>query len=327
MPLIENSDYSAPRYFRNPHVQTIFASKLRLVPRQPFVRERIETPDGDFFDVDWIQRGSKRVVVVLHGLGGSTASTYIPAFARVAADNGWDVACMNFRGCSGEPNRLFRSYHSGATEDPLHLLQLAHERDGYRHVAIVGFSLGGNVTLKLLGELGGDTPHWLCGAVAYASPTDLASCARLLARPGLTLYMRRFIVLLSTHLEEKNRRFPGLLKVPPSRIRRFKRFHEFDEVYTAPAHGFASAEDYWARASSRPFIPRIRVPTLLVNSLDDPFLTHDCHPLEEARANGNFWFETTTHGGHVGWVTPRSAGGRAAWWHERRGMKFLNALA
>lgn len=327
MPLIENSDYSAPRFFRNPHVQTIFASKLRLVPRQPFVRERVETPDGDFFDVDWLRRGSRRVVVVLHGLGGSTESPYVPAFARVATDNGWEVACMNFRGCSGEPNRLFRSYHSGATEDPLHLLRLIHDRDGYEHVAIAGFSLGGNVTLKLLGELGSEAPHWLCGAVAFAAPTDLASCAELLARPGLTLYMRRFIVLLSAHLDEKNRRFPGRLRVPPARIRRFKRFHEFDEAYTAPAHGFASAEDYWARASSRPFIPRIRVPTLLVNSLDDPFLTHECHPLEEARANGNFWFETTIHGGHVGWVTPRAAGGRMAWWHERRAMKFLSALA
>lgn len=324
MPLIENSDYSAPRFFRNPHVQTVFASKLRLVPRQPFVRERVETPDGDFFDVDWLRSGNKRAIVVLHGLGGSTDSPYIPAFARVASDNGWDVACMNLRGCSGEPNRLFRSYHSGATEDPLQLLQLVHGRDGYESVAIAGFSLGGNITLKLLGELGGNAPHWLCGGVAFATPTDLASCAERLARPGLRLYMWRFIRLLCRNIDDKNRRFPGQMKVPPAQIRRMRTFLEFDGAYTAPAHGFASAVDYWARASSRPFIPRIRVPTLLINSLDDPFLTHACHPLEEARANGNFWFETTTHGGHMGWVTPRSAGGRTAWWHERRAIGFLD---
>jgi len=326
MPLIEQSGYKAPPLFRNPHVQTIYASKARVVWRLPFARERIETPDGDFFDVDWVRRGNKRLIIVLHGLGGSTRSRYVPAFGRQALAHGWDIACVNYRGCSGEPNRLFGSYHSGATEDPAQLIQLAHARDGYEQVAIAGFSLGGNITLKLLGELGASAPPWLCGSVAFAAPTHLASCADVLAGPSMRPYMRRFIVLLSRHLDVKNARFPGRLKATPAQIRRMRRFHEFDEAVTAPAHGFASAQDYWARASSKPLLPRIAVPVLLVSALDDPFLSPECHPFDEARASAHLTFEPTTHGGHVGWVTPWRPRLHGAWWHESRALEFLDAL-
>jgi predicted alpha/beta-fold hydrolase len=326
MPLIEHSGYNAPRLFRNPHAQTIYASKVRVVWRLPFARERIETPDGDFFDVDWVRRGNKRLVVVLHGLGGSTRSRYVPAFGRQALAHGWDVACMNYRGCSGEPNRLFGSYHSGATEDPLYLIELAHARAGYERVALAGFSLGGNITLKLLGDLGPSAPSWLCGAVAFAAPTHLASCADVLARPAMRAYMGRFIVLLSQHLDEKNAHFPGRLKATPAQIRRMRRFHEFDEAFTAPAHGFASAQDYWARASSKSLLARIAVPTLLINALDDPFLSPECHPFDEARASAHLTFEPTTLGGHVGWVTPWSPRLDGAWWHESRAMEFLDGV-
>jgi predicted alpha/beta-fold hydrolase len=326
MPLIEHSGYKAPWLFRNPHFQTIYASKVRVVWRLPFARERIETPDADFFDVDWVRRGNKRLVIILHGLGGSTRSRDVPAFGRQALAHGWDIACVNYRGCSGEPNRLFRSYHSGATEDPLQLLELAHTRDGYERVGFAGFSLGGNITLKLLGELGSTAPRWLCGAVALAAPTHLASCADVLARVEMRAYMRRFIVVLSQHLDVKNTRFPGVLKATPARIRRMRRFHEFDEAVTAPANGFASAQDYWARASSKPLLPRIAVPTLLISALDDPFLSPECHPFDEARASAHLTFEPTIRGGHVGWVTPWSARGNGAWWHETRAMDFLEAF-
>lgn len=322
MPLIENSGYTAPRLFRNPHVQTIFASKVRIVWKLPFARERIETPDGDFFDVDWVRRGNRRLVVILHGLTGSTRSRYVPAFGSVALAHGWDCACMNFRGCSGVPNRTLRSYHSGETGDPLRLLELAHSRDGYERVALAGFSLGGNVTLKLVGEFGDSPPPWFCGAVAFSAPTDLATSAEQMALPSRSPYMMRFIRVLSQELRYKMLKFPGQIKVPDAGINRMQTFREFDDVYTAPVHGFTSAEDYWARASSRPLIPRITVPTLLINALDDPFLTPECHPLEEARASEHFTFEPTTHGGHVGWV---SFGKGGAFWDELRAMDFLDA--
>lgn len=326
MPLIEHSTYTEPAFFRNPHLQTIYASKVRFVRRLPFERERIETPDGDFFDVDRVRRGNRRLVIILHGLAGCTRSRYVQAFARVALAMGWDCACMNFRGCSGVPNRLYRSYHSGATEDPAQLVEIAGTRDGYTRVAIVGFSLGGNVALKLLGDLGASHPPWLCGGVAMSAPTDLATSARLMATPGRRPYMWRFIRMLSKTLGEKNRRFPGRLKTSAHLLAHMRTFEEFDGAYTAPAHGFKDARDYWAKASSRPVLPAIAVPTLLINSLDDPFLSPECHPFEEARASASFTFEPTTHGGHVGWVTPRTPGNNGAWWHELRAMEFLDGI-
>jgi len=323
MPLIENSTYAAPRFFKNPHVQTLFAAKVRIVWKQPYKRERIETSDGDFFDVDWVRKGNRRLVIILHGLTGSTKSRYVPAFARVALARGWDCACMNFRGCSGEPNRLFRSYHSGATEDPAQLLDIAGTRDGYKKVAVVGFSLGGNVALKLLGDLGASPPPWLVGGVAFAAPTHLATSARLMALPERRPYMWRFIRVLSVNLKERNRKFPGRVRIPLAEIDQMRTFEEFDNAYTAPAHGFTDAHDYWARASSRPVLPAISVPTLLVNSLDDPFLSSECHPYAEARESEHFTFEPTTHGGHVGWV---SFGKGGAFWDELRAMDFLDGI-
>lgn len=231
---------------------------------------------------------------------------------------GWDAVAMNSRGCSGEANRLARFYHSGATED---LWSTAEHvaRLGYERVALVGFSLGGNVMLKLLGELGGRVPRWLAGGVGISVPCDLKSSAEAMARPVNWPYMKRFLVDLRAKLRRKQARFPK--EMDDSGYDKVRTFRHFDDRYTAPLHGFRDAEDYWARCSSRFFLERIRCPALLLNSLDDPFLAAECFPREIAADHEFFHLEAPGQGGHVGFV---GDGLRAdEYYSERRALEFF----
>lgn len=314
MPLVPSSSYRPPAGFGNPHLQTIWASKLRRVDGPVFVRERIETPDGDFLDLDRVPAGASRAAVISHGLEGSTGRAYVRGMARALASRGWDVVAWNLRGCSGEANRLARSYHSGDTADLDTVVQ--HVLPKYARLALVGFSLGGNLTLKYLGEAERD-PR-LAAAVAFSVPVDLAASSAALARWTNAHYMAYFLRSLRAKVLEKAERFPD--EVDASRLRGVRSFRRFDEAFTAPMHGFAGAEDYWARASSRPFLPHIRVPTLLVNAADDPFLAPACYPREEAAASGALRLEIPAHGGHVGFVTRGASGD---YWSEGRAGEFL----
>jgi predicted alpha/beta-fold hydrolase len=217
------------------------------------------------------------------------------------------VAPWNYRGCSGVPNRLLRSYHSGFTPD---LSTVVERMRGYETIALVGFSLGGNLVLKYLGERGGAAP--VARAVAFSAPVDLAASSIRMADRDNFLYMMHFMRGLSQKVRIKARRFP--LDVRP--LRGMRTFREFDGAYTAPLNGFSSAEDYWAKASSKPLLGNIRVPTLLVQAADDPILTPDCFP----PAGGTLRVEVTRHGGHVGFYAPGREYGS-----ERRAAEFLEA--
>jgi predicted alpha/beta-fold hydrolase len=285
--------------------------------------QRIPTPDGDFLDLDWSEvgaGGAGRLVILSHGLEGSSDRAYVRGMVRAFNRHGWDALAWNYRGCSGEPNRLFRSYHSGATEDLDAVLQHALTR-GHAAVGLVGFSLGGNLTLKYLGERGDAVDARVAGAVAFSVPCDLASSAVKLARPENLAYMRRFMLSLTGKLAAKRTRFPG--RLPDVDVSKMRTFAAFDGYYTAPAHGFASAEDYWRRASSRPFIPGIRRPTLLINAQDDPFLTPACVPEEEARDHPHFHLLTPRWGGHVGFMQDRLDG---AYWSEEVATAFMEIV-
>lgn len=317
MPLLDSS-YRAPWGFGNGHVQTIFPALFRRVPVITLRRERLTTPDGDFLDLDWHTDGGRtRLAILSHGLEGDSTNTYIQGMARALVRAGWDVLAWNLRGCSGEPNRLLRSYHSGATEDLAAVIARAPEH--YTQLALVGFSLGGNMTLKYLGEPAPDTR--ISGAVAFSVPCDLASSAFQLESFCNRIYMRRFLRSLRAKVREKMARFPG--RLDDAGLEAMRTFREFDGAYTAPMNGFASAEEYWTRASSKPALERIRVPTLLVNALDDPFLPRACFPEKEARASECFFLETPACGGHVGFVTFNA---QNEYWSERRAVEFLSTL-
>ncbi|WP_295117859.1 alpha/beta fold hydrolase [uncultured Chitinophaga sp.] len=317
MPVVSQSEYLAPRLLRNRHIATIFPSLFRKVKGVQYSRTRITTPDGDFLDLDFSRTGSKRIVIVLHGLEGNSTRPYVLGMVNIFNEGGYDTVSMNFRGCSGEPNLLLRSYHSGETGDLHTLVQYLADSGVYNSIHIVGFSLGGNVALKYVGENGASLHPLIKSAAGISVPCDLKSGAGELEKRVNYIYMQRFIRELGLKLEEKNVRFPG--KVDLTGFATIKNFRQFDNRYTAPIHGFEDAEKYWAACSSRQFIPNVRIPVLLINAQDDPFLGQGCYPYEEAAGNPQFFLETPRYGGHVGFA----GWGFDRYWSELRTFRFI----
>lgn len=274
----------------------------------------MELMDGDFVDLDWLRGGKGRLVILSHGLEGSSEAVYIRKVARVLLARGWDVMAWSYRGCGGEVNRLKRSYHSGESDDLRQVV--AHAAGGYDGVALVGFSLGGNISLKYLGEA---EPHSkVKAAVAISAPVDLAASARVLdQRRGNRIYLKRFLKSLIAKIEAKALKFPG--EFDTLGLRDIRSFQEFDDRYTAPLHGFADAAEYWAKSSSLQFLHKIKVPTLLVNARNDPFLSDESFPVEVAEGSRWLHLEAPASGGHVGFVD-RRVGTR---WMGQRVVEFF----
>ena len=317
MPVVA-SRFHPPGFLRNAHLQTILAVWARRgIGGLRYVRERLELPDGDFLDLDWSRAGHHgRLAILSHGLEGDSSAGYVRGMAAALHSAGWDALAWSFRGCGPEPNRLLRFYHSGETGDLGRVV--AHAARSYPRIALIGFSLGGNVTLKYLGEA---PPHpAVVGGVAISAPVDLASSARRLDRlRGNRIYLRRFLKTLVAKVEAKALVFPG--EIDTAGIRRIRSFQEFDDRYTARLHGFRDAADYWARASARPSLPGITVPALLLNARDDPFLAPECFPSEEAESSAYISLEAPAHGGHVGFIDALRR--RGPNWLERRATEFL----
>lgn len=300
MPLVDPS-YAPPRWLRNGHAHTVLARFLRTIPLPAYQRHRLELEDGDFIDLDEISGSHRRTALLLHGLESSSSAAYVRGMARTLLGQGWDIVAMNFRGCSGEPNRVMRSYHSGVTDDLGLVIRHLRTRAPDHPLALVGFSLGGNVVLRYLGEQGADAKkHGISVAAAISVPTDLKACAERFAEPENKFYMNRFLRSLLEKTRYRQIRFPEALDYES--VLQSKNFHDFDGRFTAPVHGFASAEDYWARCSSKATAGDIALPTLLINALDDPFLSPSCHLVEEARDHPNLFADVPRHGGHVGFV-------------------------
>jgi uncharacterized protein len=317
MPIV-TSRFSAPWWLRNGHTQTILPALVTRTSPEKFERERLELADGDFLDLDWLRSGHARLAILTHGLEGSSRADYICGFAAALAAAGWDVLAWNFRGCSGEPNRLLRYYHAGDTGDLGRLIE--HSAQRYSRIALVGFSLGGNVTLKYLGEA---PPHAsVNAAVAVSAAVDLAACVRRLDRRADNwLYRQRFLATLFSKIEQKARQFPGQLDL--TGMRRIRGIEAYDERYAAPIHGFRDAEDYYARSSSRQFLSKISVPTLILSARNDPFLAPECFPESDAEANPQLFLEAPESGGHVGFLDLRRG---VMPWSEWRVAEFLEQV-
>jgi uncharacterized protein len=285
-------------------------------------RERFDTPDGDFVDVDWRAGGADApLLLVLHGLEGTARSHYIGGLFDLAAARGWRAGVLYFRSCSGELNRLPRFYHSGDTGDLDHVLRSLADREPGVRVGIVGISIGGNVLLKWLGEQGDGAPKLVVGAAAISVPFDLVACARVMDR-GVQkwLYTASFMRSFRQKTRAKARAYPGFVDVPAAL--RARTFAAYDRVVTAPLHGFADEIDYWRQASSAPYLTAIRRPTLLLNALDDPFVPAGSLP-DPRRLPPPVRAEFVPHGGHVGFIEGRPW--RAGSWAERRAVEFLTA--
>ena len=293
--------------------------------RLRLTRERVETPDGDFVDLDWLPESSPAasappLVLVLHGLEGSSSSHYVVGLVRGIAARGWRASVLNFRSCSGELNRLPRFYHSGDTGDLDTVVRRLLEREPELRLGIVGVSLGGNVLLKWLGEQDVDAPKQLVGAVAISVPFDLVACARALDRGfERAVYTASFLRTLKTKVREKAQHHPGFADV--AAVLRARTFAEYDRALTAPLHGFADEHDYWTRSSCGPYLARIRRPVLLVNALDDPFVPPEALP-DPRTLPPNVETEFVACGGHCGFIESRWPW-RVTSWAERRSVEFL----
>lgn len=319
VPLLVSTSYQPPFVLQNGHFQTIFPSLFRRVRDVSYHRIRISTPDDDFIDLDRASVGGDKLGVIAHGLEGSSCRSYVLGMVQALNAQGWDAVAWNFRGCSGEPNRQIRFYHSGDTDDLNTVLKEILNRFDYRHIALIGFSMGGNVILKFLGEYSARMHPSIKAGIAFSVPCDLASAAHKLKQPSNLIYMRRFLLNLHEKIRIKMKQFPG--RIDDKGYHLIHSFKEFDERYTAPLHGFESAEDYWAKSSSKGFLHRISIPVLMVNALDDPFLSSSCYPYEEALNNPCFFLEAPRFGGHVGFMGYGNGGNR--YWSETRTVQFL----
>ena len=318
MPVVSHSSYIPPFWFANGHVQTLFPALLRKLPQVGYWRERIATPDGDFLDLDWVARDSRRLAVIAHGLEGSSQRAYALGMVRALARNGWAAVVWNARGCSGEPNRMLRFTHSGATDDLHTVISHVTNTRAYEELALLGFSLGGNLTLKYLGEQSRELDPRIKKAVAFSVPCDLQSSSRQLEGFANRIYMRHFLMSLREKIRAQMKAQPG--RIDDRDYGQIRTFKDFDDRYTAPLHGFADAEDYWRRCSCRPVLRQITIPTLLINARNDPFLAAPCYPLAEAEANPNLHLEMPASGGHVGFMAFNSQG---EYWSESRALNFL----
>jgi predicted alpha/beta-fold hydrolase len=316
MPLIEKSTYRPPAWMRGAHLQTIHPALFRKVASVTLRRERLELEDGDFLDLEWSGGSGKRLAILSHGLEGSTRANYIQAMARALVKRGWDVLAWSLRGCGDQPNRLAPFYHSGKTDDLEWIIRHAHTTHPAERIDLIGFSLGGNLTLKYLGERDGEIHPKIHRAVAFSAPCDLACCSASLGQPENAIYMERFMKTLRAKVREKHARFPECFDL--TGLNQMRTFAEFDGRFTAPLNGFHDAEDYWKCSSSRPFLPAITIPTLLINAANDPFLGLSCYPREEAKASACFHLEIPAEGGHVGFGAGRE------YWSETRAADFLS---
>jgi predicted alpha/beta-fold hydrolase len=316
--------YRAAWWLPGRHAQTVAGRLVRRARPLSLVRERIELPDGDFVDVDVsaTARAGEPLVLLLHGLEGSARRGYaINTYGELAAA-GIGAIGLNFRSCSGEPNRLARSYHSGDTNDLRFIVDILAERYPGSPLGIIGFSLGGNVLLKWLGEEGDDAVRRVVACVAISVPYDLAACADILERSFMgRFYMRVFLKTLVAKSERKAPLLPASIDLAQARLA--TTFRAFDDAVTAPLHGFVDAADYYARSSSAHFLPQVRVPTLLLHAADDPFYPASRLPWPAIRANPALEAIITERGGHVGFVA--GPPWRPHFWVESEAARFLAA--
>ncbi|NDC30765.1 MAG: alpha/beta fold hydrolase [Bacteroidetes bacterium] len=316
MPVI-NSSFSGNRFCNNGHAETIIPALFRKV-EIAYKRERMTLADGDFIDLDWQKKGSKKVLVLFHGLEGSSQSQYIKGFSRFFYDKGFDTCAVNFRSCSGEINKLLCSYNSGVSDDIEEVLFHVSKNNLYDEMYLCGFSLGGNALLKYLGEQSNNVSSLIKRAAAFSVPIDLAASSKVLASQANKVYMQRFLNSLNTKIKQKSLMFPGSIDVKG--IEKIKTFGEWDSKFTAPIHGYKDSSDYYAKCNALQFLPHLGIPTLLVNSKNDPFLSASCFPYKEAEDNAKLYFEAPIYGGHVGFSISMPNG---HYWSEKKCFDFF----
>lgn len=312
--------YRAPLWLPGAHLQTIVPSLLGRDDARAYRRVRWSTPDDDFIDVDWVdaQLPDAPLLVIFHGLEGSSKSRYALALSHQAANHGWRCAVVHFRGCSGELNRAPRFYHSGDSNEIDWVLRRMRSQWPIAPLHVAGVSLGGNALLKWLGERGSEAAGLVRSAAAISAPLDLAAGGHALSSGFNLIYSRMFLNSLKPKCLLKLEQHPGLFDRDIMMAAR--NLYEFDNVVTAPLHGYRNTDDYWLRAASKPHLGGIAVPTLILNARNDPFMPGSSLPQAHQVSNA-VTLEFPDEGGHVGFLAQRSAGG--SHWLPQRILDFL----
>jgi len=318
MPLVASSYRSPPLYLFNGHVETILPSVLRKVTGVQYLRERIETPDDDFLDLDWIKTGSKKLVVISHGLEGSSDRHYVRGTAKLFSQQGWDVLAWNNRSCGGEMNRQRILYHHGASYDLRSVVDHAVGNFSYQEIALVGMSLGGGQTLRYLGQYKEfPLPKILTKAVAVSVPCSLKESVAALNWRSNFVYEKKFVKKLKAKIIMKAKQYPD---IDISGIEKMKSLKEFDNRYSGPIHGFKDDNEFYDYCEPYPFMKKIKTPILIINALNDPLLVGECYPTAFASTNEFVHLETPKRGGHVGFVQK----GSEFTYSEQRALEFLS---
>jgi len=318
MPIIQ-SNYKPSFIFKNAHVNTIYKT-LFYSETNSYKRKRIKTKDNDFIDLDFSIKDSETLVIAMHGLEGSSKSKYIISAINYLNLNNIDCIAVNFRGCSGEDNNQPYSYNSGKTDDVSLIINYILDNYNYKNIVLLGYSMGGNITLKYMGETT-KIPHQIKAAIAISAPCDLEGSSKVLSNWNNAIYLNRFMVTLKEKALLKLERFPNC-QLNKSMISNAKTFNNFDDAVTAPLFGYKNAKDYYTHCSSKQFLKDINIPTLLINALDDSFLSASCHPFQEAENNKKLFFEASKYGGHVGFNS--SLFEKNTCWSENRVLQFIN---
>lgn len=319
MPILQ-STYKPSFYFKNGFVSTVFSGLFRRIKDFKQERERITLRDQDFLDLDWSFATEKtnKLIILLHGLEGHGQRPYVTGAAKLFNQNKVDAVCVNFRGCSGENNIKYRSYHSGETEDLEDIIGHVIFTNKYSEIYLKGISLGANLILKYLGERS-HVPIQIKAAIAISVPCHLYGSAKELHTIKNKLYHDRFRRYLVNRLKGKQFQFPDILSV--GEVKSIKTLFDFDNVYTSKAHGFKDALDYYEKCSSLQFLENIKTPTLIINALNDSFLSPECFPIKEAKENSNLYLEMPKHGGHVGFIDKNNV-----YYNEHRALNFIKSV-
>lgn len=316
MPLQTTSTYQRPKWLFNGHLETIYPALFRKVELRQPQKERIVTRDGDFLELDWYRQKNDRLIIISHGLEGNSSRPYMLGMAKIFLQNQYDVLTWNYRGCGEELNQQPIFYHSGATHDLDEVVKRAVTE--YEYIYLVGFSLGGNLTLKYMGEKENEISA-IKKAVAISVPLDLSASSKKISSRENKLYSERFLKTLREKVILKAQKYPE--DIPVHLLRNIKTLGDFDDYFTGPLHGFKDSEDYYQQNSSLYFLDKIQKPTFILNAQNDPFLSTECFPTKLGRQLSKVYFEFPKHGGHVGFSAAKSG---KPYYSEQRAFEFIN---
>ena len=328
MPVLNSNSYHPPFWLPNGHLQTIYPALFRIIREIKYQRERILTPDHDFIDLDWsladknlnTNDEKNKLIILSHGLEGDSSRQYILGMVRLLNAEGYDCLAWNFRSCSGEMNQTSRFYHSGATEDLDRVVERAILK-GYTNIQLIGFSLGGNLTLKYLGEQGNNIDERIKKSIVFSVPMNLKACSLAIIKPENRIYQSRFLKTLKPKVDRKAVHFPK--EINSADFKFVNTLYDFDHIFTAPLHGFDSADHYYESCSSMFFVKDITIPTLIVNAANDPIVPLDSLPIDTIKQLDNVFLEITSSGGHCGFRPAKNFDG--VYWSESRALDFIDS--